>query len=316
MATNIIMEPGYNLSVVCDYPAVPTSGMPVRFGALTGIALTDESADGNATGYTSVYFGPCVVDVAVLGNDGGASAVAVGDTIFFVDAAQKLSKVATGYFFGFALETVQAGATTTIRVYHPASPGAGTLAAGAVGSAELANNGVTAGKLTASLGTGFIDLPLTTWRILDTNDIAAKNAADGGVISLDTIPTLKRVNGATDKNLRLTWAATSVIEIANAFVYPPDLNEAAVVEVHILAAMAAAADTPVIGVSYFEGVGDTNAGGNTAAITGATVAEYTVTIAHANIGATPKSAAIGLVPAAHGTDALHIYGIWIEYSRM
>ena len=42
MATNIIMQPGWNLSVPCTDPATPASGGPVRYGELTGIALTDE----------------------------------------------------------------------------------------------------------------------------------------------------------------------------------------------------------------------------------------------------------------------------------
>lgn len=313
MATNIRHEPGWNLPVAVTNPATPASGDPVRLGNLTGIALTDEGDGGNESTETSVNFGPYIAEFSVKGiDDSGNSAVALGDSIFYVDAdTPKLSKKASGYFYGFAMGTLEAGATGTIEVYHPP---AGTWV-GTVNTSDLATGSVTAAKLAATLKTGYIPLPLTTWRIVATNDVAAKDAADGGTISLDTDPTLKRVNGATDKKLRLSWAATSVVEIVNDFVYPPDLDEAANVEVHILAAMADTNDTPVIAVSYFEGVGDSNAGGNTAAITGATIAEYSVTIAHANVGATPKAASVGLTPAAHGTDALHIYGAWIEYTR-
>lgn len=313
MASNIIKQPGQTLAVVCSDPTTPQTGDPVRFGEMTGIALTDEGEGGNSATETTVYFGPCVVDVSVKGIDGsGNSAVAVGDMIFYVDAdTPKLSKKATGYIFGFALETVGAGQTDTIQVAKVAG-GAWT---GSVATSDIATGAVTAVKLATTLKTGYIPLPLTSWRLIATNDIGAKDAADGGTISLDTDPTLKRVNGATDKKLRLAWAATSVVEIANDFVYPPDLDEASNVEVHILAAMEAANDTPVIAVSYFENVGDSNAGGNTAAITGTSVAEYSVAIAHANVGATPKAASVGLTPAAHGTDALYIYGIWIEYVR-
>lgn len=313
MATNIVREPGWNLSVVCSDPTTPASGDPVRFGELTGIALTDEGGGQNDATKTSVYFGPCVVDVSVKAVDGsGNSAVAVGDSIFYVDAdTPKLSKKASGYLFGIALEAIDAGGTDTINVLKlPAGSNTQT-----VNTSDLATGAVTAAKLAATLKTGFIPLPLTSWRIIATNDIAAKNAADGGTISLDTDPTLKRVNGATDKKLRLAWAAASVVEIANDFVYPPDLDEASNVEVHIIAAMAGAADTPTIAVSFFEGVGDTNAGGNTAAIAGTTPTEYTVAVAAANVGATPKGVSVGLVPAAHGTDALYIYAAWVEYTR-
>jgi hypothetical protein len=313
MASNIIKQPGQTLAVVCSDPTTPQTGDPVRFGEMTGVALTDEGEGGNSATETTVYFGPCVVSVSVKGVDGsGNSAVAVGDMIFYVDAdTPKLSKKASGYIFGFALETVNSGSTATIQVAKVAG-GAWT---GTVSTSDLATGAVTAAKLATTLKTGFVSLPLTSWRLIATNDIAAKNAADGGTISLDTDPTLKRVNGATDKQLRLAWAATSVIEITNSFVYPPDLDDTAAVEVHILAAMSNTNDTPTVAVGYFEGVGDTNAGGNTAAITGTTVAEYTVSIAHGDVGATPKAASISLTPAAHGTDALYIYGVWVEFTR-
>lgn len=313
MATNIVKQPGWNLSVVCSAPTTPQTGDPVRYGEMTGIALTDEGEGGNIATETSVYFGPGVFNLSVKGIDGsGNSAVVAGDTIYYVDGdSPPLSKKASGYFYGFAMGGVGSGSTANIDVMKiPAGSNTGTVA-----TSDIATGAVTAAKLATTLKTGFIPLPLTGFRLIATNDIAAKNAADGGLISLDTDPTLKRVNGATDKKLRIAWAATSVIEIVNDFVYPPDLDEASNVEVHILAAMAGADDTPTIAVSFFEGVGDTNAGGNTAAITGTTVTEYSVAITAANVGATPKAASIGFVPAAHGTDALYIYGAWIEYVR-
>lgn len=313
MATNIIMEPGWDLSVVCSDPTTPASGDPVRFGALCGVAKTAEDAAGN----TTVYFGPCVVSMEVAGVDGsGNSAVAVGDSIFYVDAdTPKLSKKSAGYFFGFALETVTSGATGTIKVFHPATPGAGTLTSGGVGATQLATSAVTAVKLSATLKTGFIPLPLTQFRLIASNDIPASGAADGGVISQDTAPKLERANDATDKQLRLAWASSSNIEVTTQFAYPPDLDDAAAVEIHLLAASGGATNSPVIAVGYFEGVGDTNAGGNTAAVTGTTVAEYSVSIAHGDVGAFPKVASIALTPAAHTTDALYVYGAWVEYTR-
>ena len=121
MATNIIYEPGWKLSVACTDPATPSSGDPVRYGERTGLALTDESDGGNDSGNTTVNFGPFVADLSVKGVDGsGNSAVAVGDMIFYVDAdTPKLSKKASGYFFGFAMETVSSGSTATIQVAHP-----------------------------------------------------------------------------------------------------------------------------------------------------------------------------------------------------
>lgn len=317
MASNLILADPSRQSKVCSHPATPSSGDPVRVGYQTGLALTDESAGGNATGYTSVDFGWKTWDVSVKAVDGsGSSAVADGDLIYYVDAdTPNLSKKATGYLFGVAREAITGGATDTINVEHIPYPGINALGAGSVTTTQLGTAAVTADKLSSTLKTGFIDLPLSQWRIIATNDISAKNAADGGLVSLDTDPTFKRVNTSTDKALRLSWAATSVVEVAQRATYPPDLDDTATVVFHMMCRMGGAMDTPVVGISYFEGVGDTNAGGNTAALAPTTIADKTVTIAAADIGAYPNFAAIGITPAAHGNDAIEVYATWLEYTR-
>lgn len=177
--------------------------------------------------------------------------------------------------------------------------------------------GVTALSLpTTSMSKGTIPLPLAQARLIASNDIAAKNAADGGIVSLDTAPTFKRINAATDKNSRISWAAAGVVPIQWSFSYPVDLDDTAPVVVHLLMGKDANTDTAaVVGVAYFEGVGDTNAGGNTAALAVSTVADYTVTIAASDIGAYPNTATVELIPGTHGSDAEYLYAAWIEYTR-
>lgn len=203
-----------------------------------------------------------------------------------------------------------------LRVSGTATFGVLILPASTVLTANIAPVQVTAAKLTDTLATGYVPLPLTAFRLIASNDIPNSGAADGGVISQDTVPKLERVNDATDKKLRIAWAAAGVIEITQDFVYPPDLDDTQAVTIHLLAAMAGATDTPLIAVGFFEGVGDTNAGGNTGAITGTAVAEYTRTIAAGDVGVSPKAASVTLIPAAHGTDALYLLGCWVEYTRM
>ena len=117
MAKNMLFDEALELSVVCSDPATPASGDPVRWGERCGVALTAESAGGNATGYTSVRF-QGGFDLSVKGVDGsGNSAVAVGDKLYYVDAdTPKLSKKATGHFFGYAGEAITSGSTDTILV--------------------------------------------------------------------------------------------------------------------------------------------------------------------------------------------------------
>lgn len=321
MATNIVLDPGLQQSLVVTNPTTPATGDPVRCGNMTGLALTAEDANG----YTTVKLGFFVANLSVKGVDGsGNSAVALFDALWYVDAdTPKLSKKATGYFYGFALQTVGSGSTATIKVMHIPSPGTGNLAAGSIGATQLATsavetakiaaNAVTAAKLTSTLATGFIPLSLAVAREIASNDII--NAAGiGGILSSDSTPALKRINGATDKKQMLDWVASNNDEIVWDFPYPPDLDDAADVVVNVLAKMSGATDTPVLAVSYFEGVGDTNAGGNTAALSG-TLAKLTVTIAAANVGAYPTGASIGIVPGAHTTDKVQILAAWVEYTR-
>ena len=160
---------------------------------------------------------------------------------------------------------------------------------------------------------GFIPLALADAREVAAN--ATINAAgNGGLLASDTTPIFERVNGATDKQLRLNWAAANVDELTWQFAYPPDLDDGQDVTVHCLAAMAGATDTPTLAIGYFEGVGDTDAGGATAALSN-TLAEVSRAIAAADIGAHPKVATVSLTPGAHGTDALYVYAAWVEYTR-
>jgi hypothetical protein len=181
MAKNLIYKPGYELSVVCDSPTTPASGDPVRYGNLTGLALTDKGEGGNPTTETTVDFGPFIADLSVKAVDAdGDSAVAVGDGIWYVDAdTPKLSKKASGYFFGFALEAITSGATDTINVMHVPAPGSGTMAAGSIGSTQLAASAVTASKVAANA--------IGTTKIIAANVTEAKveeGAAGAGLSGL------------------------------------------------------------------------------------------------------------------------------------
>jgi hypothetical protein len=131
-----------------------SAGDPVIKGTMTGVCLTDTDADGNV----SVDLGG-VYDLSVKGiDDAGNSAVAVGEKIFYVVGdTPLLSKKASGYFFGFALEVVNSAATATINVLQIAGPGPGTadILAGSVATAALAEEAVTVAKM-ADLARGSI----------------------------------------------------------------------------------------------------------------------------------------------------------------
>lgn len=312
--TNLVMKEGRYLSVAATNPTTPLTGQPLRLGVLTGVAQIDEGTD--VANETTADFGQFVADVSVKGiNDSGNSAVAIGDLIYYVDAdTPKLSKKASGYLFGIALETVGSGSTDTINVMHLPAPGT-AVGAGTVNAAAIATGVVDETHLKTNLAIGFIPLDITSLRIIASNVIG--NTTEGMLLDGNTAPSLQRVNAATDKALRVIWAASSSIECQFPPVpKPPDLDGAQNLTINLMLAKDTNTDTAVtVAVSCFDGVGDTNAGGNTAALNAATLAKYSVTLAAADLAEEPGFLNIGLTPGTHTTDAIYCYAAWIEYKR-
>ena len=157
-------------------------------------------------------------------------------------------------------------------------------------------------------------MPLVLWREIASNDIQAL-AAHGGILAKDSTPILEFANGDTDSAFRMHWAATVVDAIAAQIPLPPDIDVTADVVLHLRAAMEDVNDTPVINADSYFNEGDTKVSDAAAAITGATYAEYTITIAAADVPAGAQTLTVELTPAAHGTDALYISATWLEYTR-
>ena len=168
---------------------------------------------------------------------------------------------------------------------------------------------VTADDLDPTLRTGTITLPLT-----DARELAAgtyiNTAGIGGVLTADTTPTLTVVNGGS----RLSWAAANVDAVAWQIFAPVDFDETADLVIHLTASMSNTNDTPVLGISFVEAMSNTDEGGNTAAVSGTTPTDKTVTIAGGELtGGNQWN--IKITPAAHGTDILRIDAVWITYTR-
>ena len=183
------------------------------------------------------------------------------------------------------------------------------------------NDGGTSAKATiaqlrAALNPkGFIMLDIAALRAVATDDIDV-DANHGGILTNDTTPELRRTSTSTDKSLLIEWIAANVDEVTWGNVpMPPDLNEAVDVTIHLLAKMNAGGDTPTIDVQVFDAIGDVEMGGATAALS-STLAELTVTITNTDISGNPLGFFnISLIPGAHATQLVQLYGAWIEYSR-
>lgn len=117
MATNMVQKDGRYLNAAATQPATPSSGDPVLIGNIPGVAVTDEGADGNATGETTIDT-QGVYNLSVKGHNGTANtAISVGDIIYYDTGANgPLNVNSSGTRFGYALEAVASGATTTIKV--------------------------------------------------------------------------------------------------------------------------------------------------------------------------------------------------------
>lgn len=111
MATNIEFSDVAHLTVIASHPTTPTSGDPCVMGQIPGVALIDEDSDGQV-----VIAREGVFNLAVVGADGsGNAAVSRGDILYY-DAGEVNKDVTNGVRFGYAMDPVSSGATTTIRV--------------------------------------------------------------------------------------------------------------------------------------------------------------------------------------------------------
>lgn len=169
----------------------------------------------------------------------------------------------------------------------------------------------------------FIPLDITALRIISGNEV--HNLANhGGFLASDSNPALERVTGAGGEDcLRVNWDAEDD-EIEVQFPptpWPPDLNPAANVLVHLMLAREGTTNDCQIDVlAYENGVGtyaaDVEMGGKTAALTDTKITEVTVTLALADIAGHPGVLNLALIPDAHSTDDLYLYGGHIEFTRM
>jgi len=123
----------------------------------------------------------------------------------------------------------------------------------------------------------------------------------------------------SDKELVIRWNNHATpAHIAFSIALPGDLDSSADVEVHVLANVTGATDTPELTTEAYFGTGDTDCAGTDDEIDGAdTVTEYTNVIDAADVPDPPDTLTVLMKPAAGelGTDDCRIYAIWLEYTK-
>lgn len=166
--------------------------------------------------------------------------------------------------------------------------------------------------------TGYVDLPLTSWREVVSNDIAALATAgttgSGGVLATDTTPTLEFVNGDTDSQIRILWAAGNAHALARQITLPPDVDLTQDIVLHFRGEMADSNDAPVLDVDSFFNEGDTKVEDATG-VWGPSPNDRTATIAAADIPSTAVTLSVEITPGTHATDTMALYASWLTYTR-
>lgn len=194
-----VFKPGYGLSVAASNPTTAVSGEPVRYGTLTGVAVTDEGEGGNSSTKTTVDFGPGIFDLYVDDDLGGG--IAIGDPVWYNDTqsgtpATSLSNKPAGAeaFFGYALEAVSANATTRINVMHVPPGQPGQVKATAV-------TGAAAGDVTVT-GIALNDKLLGVLKI-DATDASESFSSLTSEFSITAANTINNAGGTTSANCGL-----------------------------------------------------------------------------------------------------------------
>ena len=186
--------------------------------------------------------------------------------------------------------------TGTLSEWVPFTPGLGALHMESIGLAEIRE--------------------VVSNDIYLMGDTPASSDAFGSLLTKNSTPILEMANGDTDSALRLNWASSNSDPVIFQTALHPYLDVSSVVEIHFRAAMAAVADTPTIASDVYFNEGDTKVEDVSAAVTGATVAEYTITIAAADVPSGAQTLTVELTPGAHTTDALYVYAVWVQYTKV
>lgn len=240
-----------------------------------------------------------------------ADSFSLGATLYAA-ADGKISDTSSGTAIGIALEA--ATAAGDIVEFMP-FPVISTTAA----TVSIADAGTFTSQTTVEAALQEIYQDLISAQAFIPVPIGSLYESDGTnmtALTGSTAPILDMKNGDTDSVIILTWATPNVDAVIFSVALPPDIDTSADVVLHFRAAMESTNDTPTIAADSYFNEGDTKVEDTSAAVTGTSWAEYTITIAAADIPAGAQTLTMELTPGAHGTDALYVnVAMWLEYTR-
>lgn len=183
-------------------------------------------------------------------------------------------------------------------------------------NAELAITSLEA-QVVRLLAEGTIDVPLTAFRIIASNDIPTLATAAGGVLANNSTPSLKRINGATNKCLQLRWASSATnVPITATVPLPENLDTSASLVVTARMGKSDSGTNQFTGtVDFITTFNETLTTTKTQTLTATVFATKTHTI---TAGAVPASAycmTIELTPGSHTSTAILMTGCRVQYAR-
>lgn len=167
----------------------------------------------------------------------------------------------------------------------------------------------------------YVPVPFTNMREVVSNDFSGTTSigADGSaglaittVLHKHSTPNLEFTNGDTDSAIRLEWAASNSDAVAFQVPLPPWLDTSQPVYVKFYGAMGGTTDSVVVAADTFFDLGDTKVEDNSGTVSGTAPADYTVTIAAADVPHGAHSMSVELTPGAHTTDTFLLYSCWVE----
>lgn len=167
----------------------------------------------------------------------------------------------------------------------------------------------------------WVPVPFMQMREVVSNDLTGTTsigaAGSPGLAITDILhkhstPILEFTNADTDSAIRLNWAASNSDAVAFQVPLPPHLDPSTNLTVKFYGAMGGTTDSLVVASDAFFDLGDTKVEDNSGTVTGTAPANYTITIAAADIPIGARTVSVELTPGAHTNDTFLLYSCWVE----
>ena len=166
---------------------------------------------------------------------------------------------------------------------------------------------------------GYVPIPLSSWREVDTSGDVGDATADGGVLRSDTTPIYKsHTTGGTYKAQTIQWAASNSDPIAVSIPIPGDLDTDASIDLLMDIGNDGTTDSQEPVISFYWNSYGTAIDVTTDALdttTDTIFSAYNVTLGASDVTTDARSLTIIITPGAHTTNALYLSRTQLRYTR-